>query len=128
MTTPEEAPEPEIETVTIAKNDFELMQTALGMAAADMGDLCHRLRLAVPAGMSPATAYAVLVIPRVVTLMDMNDQMAAAEAQIQKLITPDQRFGGKTVQLPDGRTAQQVGQRLPHGTLPKGMDPRDRRR
>lgn len=109
-----------LETVTLLRSDFELLQGALDVLTADMGELFDLLGIPPEprieyGGRPPREILYTEAFPRIVTLINSFGHVQEAEnALIKSMKTAAARFGNKTETFANGVKGLQVGKKDPH--------------
>lgn len=112
-----DAPDP-LETVTVLKSDFDLLQSAANAAQEDFLQWCSLLGITWDRSVAPRQVMYEAVFPAVVSLLGTAKHVADAEHEIRKKAA---RFGNKTGTFAGGVQGLKVGQKVP------GLfDPRNR--
>jgi len=106
-----------LETVTLLKSDFELLQTAMNVLTSDMGELFDLLGIPVEppvdaGGRPPREILYTEAFPRIVTLINSFGHVQEAEnALIKTMKTAAARFGNKTETFANGQKGLLVGKK-----------------
>lgn len=102
-------PDP-LETVTLLKSDFDLLQAAANAAMDDYTNLCELLELVPPAGVAPRQFMHDVVLPMIAKLRGTQDHVDEASAQI---LTAAARHGMVTKDFGGGKKGILVGKKVP---------------
>jgi hypothetical protein len=103
-----DAPDP-LDTVTLLKSDFNLLQAAANAAMEDYQNLLELLELTPPDGVAPRQFMHDVVLPMIATLMTTQHNVNLASSEILKRA---ERFGNKTI-TKNGITGIKVGEKIP---------------
>lgn len=124
----EETPDP-LETVTLLKSDFEMLQKVADYAVADAASLAELLGLVRPVEMAPREFFHTVCLPKVAALL--RTQHHVDQATLELRVRAD-RFGNKTKDFGGGVSGVKVGERITDPELlarmEMGMTRAERRR
>lgn len=115
-----DAPDP-LETVTLLKSDFDLLQGAVTAAEQDYRALVELLRLDLPASKSPHAAMNEIVLPIIAGIIAQQVSQEHASAEIERMVRQAKARGGNEIDLGDGRKAVLAGRKRPE--LLAGLQP-----
>ena len=103
-----DAPDP-TETVQLLKSDFELLQKAANAAFEDYAQWLELLNITPREGLAPREVMYEQVFPRVVRLIETQQQVDAATTELKVRAA---RFGNQTKDFGGGLSGIKVGQKI----------------
>lgn len=98
-----------LETVTLLRSDFELLQKVADYAVADTAALEQLLGLQRPVEMAPREFFHTVILPKIAALLQTQHHVDQATLDLRSAAA---RHGHKTIDVGNGVSGVKVGERI----------------